>query len=267
MRKTLYLAENEEGLYLRVDGPSLLIRSAHSAERRVPLRVLGRVIIFGNIQIDTDVLTLLAENNIPVFLISKWARNLSISMNPHYAIEGKCITLRSIIKDRGKSLEFFKWAKEKRSHIETTVLKCLLGHRGVNHKDYSEIISFFLPYDRDKWKNVRKILKMLFWCLIIEELMNRDLHPHYGIIHRGIAFGLARDCLYVMSAEIDLQALQFFKSDSIEKLIEPSFGAFCLTSRGIHNIVARFENKQYIAKKIMDDITVKLFELAQCNEG
>ncbi|MFN3480856.1 MAG: hypothetical protein ACK415_10775, partial [Thermodesulfovibrionales bacterium] len=164
--------------------------------------------------------------------------------------------------DRRKSIEFFHWLKEKRAFLEAEVLRRLSGYTRVNSTDYSDVISFFMPAEKDKWKTVYRMLKMLFWSFIIEELINRNLHPHYGIIHRRGAFGLVRDCLYAISPETVLQALQFFRSDSIEKLIEPSHRAFLLTSRGIHNIVARFENKQYIAKKIMKDITDKLFELA-----
>lgn len=267
MRRTLYLNENEKGIHVVVDGPSLLIKSPHVAERRVPIGFLGRVVIFGNIIVETDALNILGANDIPVFFISKWASHFSISLNVHQIMEQRCLRLAQITKDRWKSTEFFNWMREKRAFLETEVLRCLSRYNRINNTDYRDVISFFMPLEKEKWRTVYRILKMLFWSLIIEELVNRNLHPHYGIINRRGAFGLVRDCLYVMSPEIVLQALQFFRSDSIEKLIEPSSGAFLLTSRGIHNIVARFENKQYVAKKITKDITDKLFELAQGNEG
>lgn len=68
MGKTLYLNEGDIPISLHADGPSLLIKLPHSAERRIPLRVLGRVIIFGNIRIDADALTLLGMHNIPAIL-------------------------------------------------------------------------------------------------------------------------------------------------------------------------------------------------------
>lgn len=262
MKRTLYINENERHIYVKVDGPSLIICSPYIAERRIPLPMIGRVIIFGNISIDSEILTCLADANIPVLFVSKWARSFSFSLNVHYAITKRSSKLDRLVKDQRKMTEFFNWAKDEKAFLEANVLKSLARCKaGINSTDYQEVILFFMPYDLIKWKTVRNIIRILFWSLIVEELLNKNLNPHQGLIHNRRPFGLVRDYAYIMTPEIDMQALQFFKSDSLDALIKPAEGAFLLTSRGIHNIINRFENKQYIPRHISQVITDKIFEL------
>lgn len=262
MKRTLYLNENERGICLRTDGPSLLVEVPYEAERRIPLNLLGRVVIFGNIFVESDVLTFLAENNIPVIFISKWARSFNIALSASYSMMQRHRKLDPLRKDRERTLRFLDWAAEEKAFLERRVLeKICKYYKAINSRDYYEVISFFMPRDKAKWNTVKRLLVILFWSLIIEELINKELNPHNGILHRKSAFGLVRDYAYIMASEMDLQALQFFRSDSIDHLIESSGGAFLLTARGIQNIINRFENRQYISKDIIQNITDKLFEL------
>lgn len=261
MKRTLYLNENESGIHLRIDGPSLVVEVPYEAQRRIPINLLGRMVIFGNILVDSDVLTFLAENNIPVIFISKWARSFNIALSANYAMIQKHQKLDPLLKDRERTLRFLDWALEERAFLQRRVIEKICNYKDINSGDYCEVISFFMPYDKAKWRIVKRLVRILFWSLIIEELINKELNPHNGVIHRKSAFGLVKDYAYIMASETDLQALQFFRSDSIDHLIEPSCGAFLLTARGIQNIINRFENRQYISKDIIQNITDKLFEL------
>lgn len=168
-----------------------------------------------------------------------------------------------LLKDQKKVEEFFEWARAKRSFLKTAVIKRLYHGPRISPDNYREILSFLIPEDREKWFKVRYIVKALFWSLIIEELIARKLDPHCGVINRRNSFGLVMDFTYIVGPEIDFQTLQFFKSDSIDKFINSINNSCLLTARGIQNIVNRFENKQYIVRKIIKDIADKLYELME----
>lgn len=259
MTRTLYLNDRDR-IHLQLDGSSLLVTSPESAERRFPLRMVGRVVVFGNIMLDSDVLTSLAVNNIPVFFISRRVRSFSISLNAYHAMSWRSLNLYLITRNKEKVQEFMDWAKKKRKFIEYRVAKRLCKYRLVGNMDYQEVISFFTP-DKDRWVTVKSTVLMLAWSLITEELLRRELNPHHGILHLKTSFGLVRDYAYIIRPEIDLQCLQFFRTDSLDSLIKSSSKYPLLTSNGIHNIINRFENRQYMMKEITQDITNKIFEL------
>lgn len=262
MKKTVYLNKNEKNTYITVDGPSLLIKSHQTADKRIPIKMISRVVIFGNISIESDVLTFLAQHNILVLFISSWARQQSILMPFNYGLPSLCMRLELIAKDETKKEEFKQWAREMRVFLERYIISKLSHSRpNIYGDDYRKVIYFFMPEDKEKWVIVKKILKALFWSLILEEIVNNNLDPHCGIINHRCTFGLVKDYAYILKPEIDLQALQFFKSDSIDILIEGANKSCLLTARGIYNIVNNFENKQYTAKKLIANISNKLSEL------
>lgn len=275
MERTLYINENTIYTQIIVDGPSLLIRGKNVADRRIPLNMISSIIIFGNIVLNTDVLTTLGQNNIPVLLISKWAKNINISLPVHYTIQNININFKKIAKNPQKMDDFKNWARDKRAYLQTTIIKRVHRWHSVYFdniwnwdyknvsKIYREIISFLMPEDKEKWWTVKRIIKILFWNGIIEKLIDIRLDIHCGIVYYKTAYGLIKDYLYILAPEIDYQALQFFKSESVNKLIEEEQSACLLTATGIQNIVNRFENEKFIFNKIIKDITDKLFELIE----
>lgn len=52
MDKTLYLTESGNDICVRRDGPSVWITTRDKAGQRAPGRLLGRVIIMGNVRLD-----------------------------------------------------------------------------------------------------------------------------------------------------------------------------------------------------------------------
>lgn len=260
MKRTLYLTDRKR-INIRLDGPSLLITSPETAERRIPLKILGRVVVFGSIMLDSEILTSLSSNNIPMLFISKKEKIFTISMNAYHAMTRGPVNLNKISKDKRKVIEFFEWLKSKKTFLEFQVLKGLCRSHITANANYKEIISFFMPDDRESWDTVKGIVRILSWSLIIEELLGKGLNPHHGIIHNRGAFGLVRDYAYIIRPEIDLQCLKFFRSDTLESLIESSRRYPHLEARCIGNIINRFENRQYIIKRLIHDINDKLFEL------
>lgn len=275
MERTLYINGNINDIKIIVDGPSLLIRRQNMADSRIPFNMISSVIIFGNITLHTDVLTMLAHNNIPVLFISKWAEYMNISMPIQYIISIPNIHFEKIIKDTQKVDDFRNWSRAKRAYLQTTIIKRVHHWHSIyfestwnwNYKNiskvYREIISFLMPDDKEKWWTVKNIIKILFWNGIIEKLKDTRFDIHSGIVHCRTAFGLVKDYLYILAPEMDYQALQFFKSESVYKLIEEQQNACLLTATGIQNIINRFENEKFIFKKITKDITDKLIELIE----
>ena len=262
MKKTVYLNEGYRRYHLSLDGPSLLIRSAETADRRIPVAMISKLIIFGNITLDSDILTFLSENNIPVLLISKGAKREGILLPLNYGMPAQCITFKRFTDEKGIK-DFICWARHMRAHIQRMVAKNLYHYDcNISGNDYRKMVSMLMPEDKDQWFDVKKILRVLFLAAIIEELIDSKLDIHCGIIHNKSSFGLVRDYFYILHPETDLQALQFFKSDSIDILIERGVNVqSTLNAKGIQAIVHRFENKQHITKKIIKTITGKLLEL------
>lgn len=263
MTRTLYLNGKGREIRLKVDGPSLLITSPDCADRRIPVPMLARVVVFGNILIDSDVLNLLGSRDIPVIFIDKYAKSRATSLPLNYSMPLPCNSLQIITKDEKKRKEFIDWARQMRIFLQNTVIRNLYHHNcNVTGIDYRKIIYMLMPENRVHWFIAKSLLRILLWLLILEELHNNRFDPHCGIIHNKSSFGLVQDYFYILQSETDLQALQFFKTDSIDLLIEEKTDrTYQLTARGFHNIIHRFENKQYMVKKNMKSITDKILEL------
>ncbi len=54
MGRTLYLNENK-GLTVLRDGPSVWIKEDGKAGRRIPARLVGRVVVIGNLRLEAGV--------------------------------------------------------------------------------------------------------------------------------------------------------------------------------------------------------------------
>jgi hypothetical protein len=273
MERTLYINGNEVGLHVVVDGPSLLIKKPQCAERRIPFNLISSVVIFGDLFVKTSVLTTLSEYNIPILFISKWAKNMNISVPIDYSISAKCSKIEKIFKDAQKVEEFRVWARAKRVYLQTDILRKVYYWDPVYFesvwswdynfvsKHYRDIIEFLMPTDKEKWITVRKIVKVLFWNAVMDYLLDIGFDIHCGIIHTQSAFGLIRDCLYILATEIDYQALKFFKTESVDEIMDKEVKEFLLKANAVLNIVNRFENLRFVLNKVLKDIKDKLDEL------
>jgi len=73
MGRTLYLFEND-GITATLDGPSLWIERPLKAGQRIPLRLISRVFLVGEIKISSTAILALAEHNIPLVLAPNLAK-------------------------------------------------------------------------------------------------------------------------------------------------------------------------------------------------
>jgi hypothetical protein len=77
MERTLFLNERA-GMRVRRDGPSLWIERAGSAGSRVPVRLVRRVLISGNVTLDAESLTAFARRGVPITLVSRTGEPLAM---------------------------------------------------------------------------------------------------------------------------------------------------------------------------------------------
>ncbi len=261
--RTLYLNGNSR-ITVRGDGPSLLINELQSADRRVPLRLIGQVIIRGNITIESNVITLLAEHGVPVSFLSSrgevTATALTLDANSDLIRERVERLSRS---DKGAD-KVNEWLRAGRRNAERTLVKDLMPSKikviyrnGLREEDYRDIIKDFLsPIDvKGEIDAVASILDGLFHELMLKSITDLGLDPHRGFLCRYQNFAFVKDLCYVLEAERDRQLLQFFMARSGKNLFEMEEGHWVVNGEGMKNIVVRFENHK---KRVLSFVDVLL---------
>lgn len=267
MKRSLYLNDNMNGLTVLRDGPSVWIKQRAVAGRRLPIRLISRVVIIGNVKIDAMAITLFAENNIPVIFMHRSAKEVAVVIPYNHKLPVHYEEQKALLQSEKHIEKYTNWAKTKRMTIQLKALyrffkdRSFKSYNEIGEGNYQLILKNLKPSE-DRWNVVTDIIANLLRGLIIERLLKADLDPHTGVIHRRHNFGLALDICYIMGAEVDIQALQFFRSKGSESwLLKKSPGGFEVTSEGLKNIIHRFENKNAILIEMIENIIDEIFEL------
>lgn len=263
MGRTLYLSENSSGMVVLRDGPSVWIKNSENAGQRIPVRLLSRVVIIGNVRLDASVITLFTENEIPVVFLNQNANEIAAAIPYNHAIYTRFKEQENLLRNRNKSACFKRWAGDKKMAIQADVVNRLYKHGSlhINDSDYAEIICFLKPQDENQWIVVKGFINNLFKELATAELLRARLDPHLGIIHNRQSFGLVHDICHIMEAENDIQCLQFFKCSRIDPFIEKQAEKYRISSAGIKSIIHRFENRIHALSAIIKNIMDKLHDL------
>lgn len=267
MKRTLYLCE-AKGLTVKVDGPSLWIEQKGVAGKRVPFQMIERVMIVGNIRLDTDVLSHLASENVPVTIFTKNGKGISILVSyddsyPCYYHRQKIFYMSPFNEERFKNI-----VRHWRRKTQVTALKRFSKNlyeefRESKLKDsvFNRIIEFETFFYKDRYRMVYKIIHGMFCQLIFSIVSHSGLDPSSGVINRRHPQGLVFDIAYMLEAEIHIQALQFFRSKT-EQIMITRMG---ITSEGMRDIALRFENRKRAIVRminlIIDDIIEAIKEL------
>ncbi|MEW6108115.1 MAG: CRISPR-associated endonuclease Cas1 [Nitrospirota bacterium] len=267
MGRTLYLSENRDDILVVRDGPSVLIKGRETAGRRVPVRLLGRVIIIGNIRIDAGAITLFAENDIPVVFMNRKSDETAVAIPYNHRLPTHYEEQRVFLANEENIRRYEHWAGTKRMVIQVNMLRRIYRaiapkiKYGLGEGNYQEVLSHMKPKSEEKWQIVMGIITNLFRGLIVEHLLKADLDPHMGVIHRRHNFGFALDVCHIMGAESDMQALQFFRRAEDSDYIERAKDGWRITNYGMRNIVHRFENRRKELHNMAEGIIDELFEL------
>lgn len=267
MGKTLYLAE-KNGLKILRDGPSLYIIEDGKAGRRVPVNLIDRVVIIGGVDINSLVITLFTDNNIPVTFLNRRGEEIAVALTYNRNISYYYHTQRIFLNSTENVERFKNIIKSWRHRIQLDVIRRLskrliinVNETGFTEKDYEKIIDACGIKERHLYHQIHNIISGLFRELIISQVLKVGLDPHIGVLHRRHNFGFVLDIYHMLNPEEDMQAIQFLRNKNIKNLIKGED----VSSEGIKEIVVRFENrKDWIINKIeqiFDDIFEAMREL------
>lgn len=267
MGRTLYLNETDNQLLVTRDGPSVWVKSKEKAGQRVPVRLLGRVIVIGNVRLDAGTITLLANHDIPVVFMTHGAEEVAVTVPYNHKLPKHYEEQKVLLQSDEHINRYTEWTQARRLISQTGMMKqfcrrCSSDLRfGIGEGDYEDLLSTLKPKAEARWSLVTGIITQLVRGLITERLIKSGLDLHLGVLHRRHNFGLVLDLCHVMSAEIDMQSLQFFKSYSAETLVEKKGDGLRVTERGMQSIVNRFENRRRTVCNTIERIIDELFEL------
>lgn len=267
MDRTLYLSENRKVTVYR-DGPSVWIAEKGKSGRRIPARLVSRVVIIGNVKLDAGVITLFTDNRVPVTLINQKGGSAAVVMPyidrlPYY-YERQRACLSSDERIRRFKDWIFSRRREQQLYAVFRLSKKVgstFASKGFREKDYHHLLERFRPFEDSQWVVVLGAVRSLVRELIIACLVKSDLDPHLGAIYRRHNFGLALDICHVLEPEMELQSILFLRGAAAKGHIIKDKSGWSMTGEGIRDIAQRFENRrkqlQSLTERLLDD----LFEL------
>lgn len=267
MDKTLYLNENE-GLEVTRDGPSIWVREDGRSGRRVPVRLVGRVVIIGNLKIEASVITLFTENDIPVTFMNRKGRQVAVTIPYNHNLPRHYEEQRVLIGTEENENRVKTLIASRRREFHLRTVKRLSGivaadfiTNGFRESDYETFLDKYKPRSQEQWVIVCGLIGNLFKEIIISSLMKCDLDPHMGILHRRHNFGLALDICHIMSPEIDLHAVQFFRCNRDNILMQKGNNGWLVSQQGMKDIIHRFENRRKSLHERIECIIDDIFQL------
>ena len=267
MGRTLYLNESAGDLYVKRDGPSVWITARETAGRRVPVRLLSRVVVMGNVKLDSGTITLFAEHDIPVVFMDNRAEETAMAIPYNHRLPSHYEEQKVFLETEENTSRYEEWAQAKRTVLQVNVLRklerSLSGQLtlGVGEGNYQQVLSRLKPKSEDKWLVITGIVNSLFRGLIMEHVLKADLDPHTGVIHRRHNFGFVLDICYIVGAESDMQAVRFFRASRDDSMMEKRHNGWRTTDPGMRDIVHRFENRRGQLSNLIGTVMDEAFEL------
>lgn len=208
MERTLYLKESP-GLKVSRDGPSLWIERPHAAGQRVPVRLIRRVLIAGNVALDTDSLTVFAERGVPITLLDRdgmpvahvWsAAPATLARRSHQAAALEDADVR----ERVAAL-FRAWERGRRLVLASRldpITAARWRRVGVRTGAYEAWI-----VQQARLRGVplsrRGTVRGALETLALEAITKGGWDPHLGVLDGASPMGFVRDCATALGAEAD----------------------------------------------------------------
>lgn len=263
----LYLNENRN-MTIRRDGPSLWIKEKDKAGSRVPVRLIGQVVISGNVRLETDVITLLAENGIPLTFINRKSDSIATVMNVNETFSSIQGRIRKLLESENGAASVAQLINAVRHNLQMELLSDYFPQDaawaetiGIRDSDYERIIRSILTSltETRRVKIVSGMLDGLFHELVLKRVTELDLDPHTGFVQRHGNFAFVKDICRGMGPEKDRQAIQFFRGRKSEDLFEKNANGGQLTGEGMKNVVVRFENRKKKVLTLVDAILDEFF--------
>jgi len=270
MDRTLYLNENK-GLRVFRDGPSIWIKEEGKAGRRIPARLIGRVIIIGNLRFEAGVITLFTDNDIPVTFINHRGDAVAVAMPYNHHLPRHYEEQRVFLETEENTDRFKRWVYAKRRETQIRVVNLFskgvarsFADKGFREKNYQKFIEEFKPTGAAKdeyWRIASGTVSNLFREMLIGCIVKADLDHHLGVIYRRHNFGFALDLCRILEAEIDLQCIQFLKGAKEREFLVKGSAGWAVSKEGMKDIIHRFENRRKQLQEIVERLIDDIFEL------
>lgn len=267
MGRTLYINQTNKPEILR-DGPSVWIKEEGMAGRRIPARLVSRVIIIGNVTLDSGAITLFAENNTPITFMDNATDETAVVIPYNHRLPDHYKEQRIFLESHETIEHYEQWANSKRALLQMPLIRKYmpklsgrLEKNGFGEGNYQEFLKGLRKVGERKWLVVNGIINNIFRNMIVEKLMKNGLDPHLGVIHRRHNFGLALDICYIMGGSSDMQTMQFFNACKERNLIEKIKDHYLVTNEGMKDIVQRFENRRASLQDKTENIIDEIFAL------
>lgn len=267
MSRTLYINQTSKPVIFR-DGPSIWVEEEGKAGRRIPARLVGRVIIIGNVKLDSGTITLFAENNTPITFMNNRTDETAVVLPYNHRLPDHYKEQKVFLDSKENIEHFEQWANSKRALLQMALLRRFLPKLmprfetiGFGEGNYQEILKTLRKVGERKWLAANGIINNIFRNTIVEHLIKSGLDPHLGVLHRRHNFGLALDICYIMGGMSDLQTLQFFHTCKDHNFFEKDRENWFVTDEGMRNIIHRFENRRAAVQEKVENILDELFDL------
>ena len=246
----------------------MLVKEPGKAERRVPARLIGRVVIVGNIEMESGVVTLFAQQGTPVLFLDSKDSRPAITLLCDERGPQRWTRQHYLFRRPPSSERFSMWLESRRrlSIIKTVRrLSPRLGKKfqreGFREKHYQALLK---PLGRNnpRWRVLVGMLRAMTLEFVIPFLERAKLDPHCGILHRGEDFGLALDFCWVLEPELHYQALRFFKDPSRR-------GGLPWRPQGdeMREVIQRFENRKGYLSSEVQALVDEIIELMRQVDG
>lgn len=258
-KRTLYLFENENRITVHRDGPSVLITKKGKASTRIPVRLIDKVIVIGNVRIDSYSLLLFSENQIPVLFLDNKNTEQALLLPYNHKLPAYYKAQKLLLNSEQAIKRFKKWIKIRRMLEQVRVLRALFKNFNIPDEigegNYQFILSKIKP-NNGKWNIIKEIVQNFIKAILTNCLLRVQIDLHLGVIHKRVNFGLLLDLLMIFEPEADLEAVKFFliikNSNSTDN---------DLTEYEIKNIIERFENKKESITNAVETVIDELIEI------
>ncbi len=208
MERTLYLNESP-GLRVCRDGPSLWIERAGSAGSRVPVRLVRRVLISGNVALDTESLMAFAERGVPITLLNREGEPVAVVLGctaGRFARRGRQAAVLEDPRQRDRLCSWLRaWERGRRLVLASRldpVTAARWRREGMRPADYDRWIA---QQARLRGVSLRRrgFFRAALQTLALEAISEAGWDPHLGFLHRAQPLGFARDCVAALESDAD----------------------------------------------------------------
>lgn len=208
MEKTLYLSESRR-IRVRCDGPSLWVEETGKAGRRVPVRLIRRVVIMGNVALDTGSLALFAVRGVPVTLLNRAGEAVATLLGVEAGDRQRWAWQEALQEDRERRERALAWLsawERGRQLVTVSRVDAALGFRwrreGYRRADYEAWVSA-VARERGVPDRVRAFFRGVLHELVAAEITAGGWDPHQGVRHQSQPLGFVKDCVVALQADAD----------------------------------------------------------------